>query len=99
MEPKTHTTDKIRIAYSVSPVSVKNKIKVGDKIYTDDNWLKEIEDILKDCDINYDLITTDVANKNIHEITIKWRYPFNRYLYLLSSYDKLSSVTLTNGDI
>lgn len=71
MTSKTHTSDEIRLAYTISPTSVKNKVKLNDKIYVDEDWVEEIEGILKKCGIGYDIITIPIALKNNYEITIK----------------------------
>lgn len=71
MPSKTHTSDEIRIAFSISKTSVKNKLKSNDKIYTDDDWIDEIKKILDACGIKYDVETKTILSKNHHEITIK----------------------------
>lgn len=66
----THTVDEIRILYTESPPKVKARLKPGDKIYTDSDWLESLVLILKKCDIAYGLQTHDLAGKHVCEITI-----------------------------
>jgi hypothetical protein len=70
MEASTHTVDEIRILYIESPVQVKARLKAGDKIFTDNDWLESLVLILKKCDIAYGLETHDIAGKSVHAVTI-----------------------------
>lgn len=71
MELKNHKPDEIRVLYNISPKKVKDKINEGDKIFTDDDWLPTMKEILEKCEFDYTVDTTDLAGKNIHEIIIK----------------------------
>ena len=67
MAATTHTVDEIRQLYSILPGKVNERLKKGDKIYTDDDWKPELERILKARAIQFQCTTVDIAGKNTHE--------------------------------
>jgi len=70
MENRTHTVDELRMLYTENPKSVKQKVNVGDKIYTDNDWLENLVLILKKCGLAYNVASQDMAGKGFHEVTI-----------------------------
>jgi hypothetical protein len=70
MENKTHTVDELRMLYTENPETVKQRVKPGDKVFTDNDWLENLILILKKCGIAYHVASQDVPGKGFHEITI-----------------------------
>ncbi len=70
MASTTYSVDQIRQIYSVLPSRVNERLKKGDKVYTDDKSIDQLKNIFVACGIVYDQKTTDVAGLNVHEITI-----------------------------
>ncbi|MBD1364515.1 hypothetical protein IDJ77_11910 [Mucilaginibacter sp. ZT4R22] len=75
MESKTHTVDELRTLYIQSPVAITQKVNIGDKIYTDNDWLENLVLILKKCGLAYKVETHDLAGKSVHEVTIEEMAP------------------------
>ena len=67
---KTHNVDELRLLYKENPESIKQRVKPGDKIYTDNDWLKELLIILKKCGLKYTLDSQNITSKGFHAITI-----------------------------
>ena len=70
MENKTHTVDALRMLYTEHPGSIKQRVKSGDKIYTDNDWLEDLILILKKCGLGYNVASQDIPGKGFHEVTI-----------------------------
>jgi hypothetical protein len=70
MEKKTHTVDKLRMLYTEHPETIKQRVKSGDKIYTDNDWLESLLSILKKCSFAYSVASQDIPGKGFHEVTI-----------------------------
>lgn len=69
MENKTHTVDELRMLYTERPETIKQRVKPGDKIYTDNDWLENLILILKKCGLAYNVALQDIG-KGFHEVTI-----------------------------
>lgn len=70
MESKTHTVDELRMLYIENPDTIKQRVKPGDKIFTDNDWLENLILILKKCGLAYHVATQDVPGNGFHEVTI-----------------------------
>lgn len=70
MENKTHTVDVLRMLYTENPAYVNQRVKPGDKIYTDNDWLENLIVILKKCGLAYELVSQNIPPKGYHEVTI-----------------------------
>ncbi|RKR81896.1 hypothetical protein BDD43_2057 [Mucilaginibacter gracilis] len=67
---KTHTVDELRLLYSISPAKLRKHLKLNEKIYTDDDGISQLEGMLRNCKVIYELKTHDIPGRKVYEITI-----------------------------
>jgi hypothetical protein len=70
MDNKTHTVDELRVLYTENPAMIRQNVKPGDKIFTDNDWLENLILILKKSGLAYHVVSQNFSDKGYHEVTV-----------------------------
>jgi len=62
--------DELRLLYTENPAVISQKVKPGDKIFTDNEWLQNLILILKKSGLAYNVVSQNIPTKGYHEVTV-----------------------------